>query len=132
MEDNNDVIYDSGFSTPVTCVCMEDAPAIVKAVSLHTTVLPVKTELDQMAEGLELFGIIRLIREHPSLMQPLFVFDPVDAKLTVDQIVQLFDVVFSPEGSTKRIAEEATFMHWNDFIYDLANGLIGKDIVYLN
>ena len=65
-------------------------------------------------------------------MQPLFVLDPVDAKLTVDQIVQLFDVVFSTKGSTKRIVEEGTFMHWNDFIQDLDNGLIGKDIVYLN
>ena len=68
---------------------MNDIPDIVKAVCLHTTVLSMKAELDQIAEGLEIFDIINLVRDHPSLMQPLFVLNPVDAQLTVDKITPL-------------------------------------------
>lgn len=110
---------------------MNDIPDIVKAVCLHTTVLSLKAELDQIAEGLELFSIINLVRDHPSLMQPLFVLNPVDAQLTVDRITPLFDITYSPQGSTKRVTEEATFMHWNEFLHDLSNGQIGKNTVHV-
>ena len=52
--DSSDIIYDSGFAIPVNRVRVDDIPDIMKAVCLHTTVLAVKAELDQMAEGLAL------------------------------------------------------------------------------
>ena len=124
--ESSDIVYDSGFATPVSSVHTDNIPDIVKAVCLHTTVLSVKAELDQMAEGLELFGILNLVRDHPSVMQSLFVFNPHDAQLTVDQMGALFDTTYSPQGSTKRVIEEAAFMHWDEFLHDLGNGLIGR------
>lgn len=116
----------SGFSTPVSRVTLDDVPVITKAVFLHETVLSVKSEIDQLAEGLDLFGIRQLIKAHPSLMKPLFVYDSQNVKLTVDKMSSLFQVVYSPHGTSNRILEEATFLHWHDFLNDLANGLIGK------
>ena len=58
-------------------------------------------------------------------MQSLFVLNPRDAQLTVDQMGALFDTIYSPQGSTKRVIEEATFMNWDEFLHDLGNGLIG-------
>ena len=84
-----------------------------------------------MAEGLELFRIINLVREYPLSMQPLFTFDPVAAKLTYDQLVELLNVVFSPQGSTKQVSEEATFMHWDEFLHDLSNGAIGTKYTHV-
>ena len=109
----------------MTHASLENVPDIVKAVCLQTTLLNVKfkAELDQMVEGLKLFDVISLLRQHPLKFKSLFVFDPVDSVLTVNQIVALFDVVYSPQGSSKRVSEEATFMHWDEFLHDLAHGL---------
>ena len=62
---------------------------IVRAVCLQTTLLNVKAELDQMAEGLKLFNVISLLRQHPQKID-------VDSVLTLDQMVALFDVEYSP------------------------------------
>ena len=98
--ENSDIVYDSGFATPVSTIHTDNIPDIVKAVCLHTTVLSVKAELDQVAEGLQLFGILNLIRDHPLVMQSLFVLNPQDSQLTVDQMGAWFDTTYSPQGST--------------------------------
>ena len=90
------------------------------------TILNVKAELDQMVEGLKLFDVISLLRQYPLKFKSLFVFDSVDSVLTLDQIVALFDVVYSPQGSSKRVSEESTFMHWDEFLHDLGDGLVGR------
>ena len=78
--------------------------------------------LDQMVEGLKLFDVISLLQQHPLKFKSLFVFDPVDSVLTVDQVVALFDVVYSTQGSSKHVSEEATLMHCDDFLHNLAHG----------
>ena len=110
MEDSSEIIFDSGFTVPVTQVSLENVQDIVRAVCLQSTLLNMKAELDQMAEGLRLFNVISLLRQHPQKLKSLFVFD-VDSVLTVDQMVALFDVAYSPQRSTKRVSEEATYIY---------------------
>lgn len=119
-----DIVYDSGFAVPVTCVTLADVPAITTAVVLHTTLLPVKAELDQLAEGLHLFGVLSLLRQYPVVMQPLFMQQ--DSQLTITQMVGSLDIEYSPHSTSKRVLEEATFMHFDEFINDIGNGMIGK------
>lgn len=109
----------------MTQASLENVPDIVRAVCLQTTLLNMKAELDQMAEGLKLFNVISLLRQYPLKFKSFFIFD-VDSVLTVDQMVALFDVAYSPQGSSKRVSEEATFMHWDEFLHDLAHGLVGR------
>lgn len=125
MEDGSDLIYDSGFSVPISRVSLKDVPTIIEAVCLHTTIFPVKAALDQLVEGLQLFNVISLIKSHPDKIKSLFVHDPRYSQLTVDQMVALFEVVYSLQGSSKRVKEEATFMHYNEFLNDVANGAVG-------
>ena len=89
MEDSSEIIFDSGFTVPVTQVSLENVQDIVRAVCLQTTLLNMKAELDQMAEGLKLFNVISLLRQHPQKID-------VDSVLTLDQMVALFDVEYSP------------------------------------
>ena len=125
MEDRYSVVFDCGFATPVNKVTVKDVPLITKAVSLHATVFLVKAELDQLADGLELFGIVGLMRKHPNKMKPLFVYDPMD-KPTAELMIALFDVHFSPPGTSKRVTEETAILYWNELLQDMANGLISK------
>ena len=60
-DDKCAVVYDSGFTLPITKVCIQDIP-IVRAVILHSTLIPIKSELDQLTQGLEICGILPLIR----------------------------------------------------------------------
>ena len=90
MEDSSKIIFNSGFTVPVTQASLENVRDIVRAVCLQTTLLNMKAELDQMAEGLKLFNVLQ---QHPLKFISLFVFD-VDSVLTVEQMVALFDVVY--------------------------------------
>ena len=46
------VIFDAGFSTPITSVSVADIDGIVRAVCLHTVLAPVKCELDQRSQSM--------------------------------------------------------------------------------
>ena len=125
MEEKCAVVFDAGFSTPITQVTLADVPLIVRAVCLNTVVSPVKCELDQLASGLALFGILDLVKSHPKDMAALFVHDST-SKLTAEIMMGLFSMRFSPVGSSKRIAEESVIQNWNEFLQDLDQGVISK------
>lgn len=127
MEDSYSVVFDCGFAVPITKVTMKDIPLITKAVCLHSTLAEVKAELDQLATGLELFGILSLIRLHSLKMKSLFVYDENDEP-SVELMIALFDIQFSPSGSSKRITEEDTVQNWNEFLQDLGNNIISECI----
>ena len=57
-------------------VQVSDIPSIIKAVSVNLTVVSVKSELDQLAEGLSLFRVLELLKSYPRKFQSLFVCDP--------------------------------------------------------
>jgi hypothetical protein len=60
-----------------------------------------QAELDQLAEGLRLFGVLSLIQHHSQQFKPLFVSDV----LTVSCMTTLFETTFSRHGSTLREVE---------------------------
>ena len=124
-DDKCAVVYDSGFSLPITKVTIEDIPTIVRAVTLHSTLMPIKSELDQLTKGLEICGILPLIRKYPHVMKELFVYD-ADDKITVELMVAIFDVKYSEQGSSRRELEERTIQFWNEFIIDVGSSAISK------
>ena len=120
-EDPADVVYMSGFSTPITKVTLDDNPVVLKAVSIHSCIGPIKAELDQLKEGLNLFNVIDLIKKQT---RELFV-STGSAKLTVNNMLDLFEFSFSLEGSNAREAEEANILHWNEFLMEVEKNLAG-------
>jgi hypothetical protein len=71
-----EVIISCGFTKPVSAICVEDVPHLVKCVSLHATILVIKAELDQLVEGLAVTGVLEMMRRHPQLCRKLFVPEP--------------------------------------------------------
>ena len=47
-------MFASGFAKPIMQVTFEDLPSICQMVRIHSSVLPVKAELDHLKEGLSL------------------------------------------------------------------------------
>ena len=56
-------VYASGFSTPITQVTMDDIPLLLKIICVHSCVVPIKAELDQLKEGLNLFNVIDILKD---------------------------------------------------------------------
>ena len=126
-DDKCAVVYDSGFTLPITKVCIQDIPIIVRAVTLHSTLMPIKSELDQLTQGLEICGILPLIRKYPRVMKELFMYNP-DDKITVELMMGMFDVKYSEQGSSRRELEERTIQFWNEFLIDVGNSAISKSL----
>ena len=77
-EDRFSIVFDCGSSTsstPITKATVDHISSIIKAVSLHC-VLRVKAEIDQIAEGLELFNVFKLIRKYPAKIQGMLICNP--------------------------------------------------------
>ena len=122
LEDRFSIVFDCGFSTPITKVTVDHISSIIKAVSLHC-VLRIKAEIDQIAEGLELFNVLRLIRKYPTKIRGLFIFNP-DCKATLDEMTILFQPKYSNDQSSRKVIEEASVMYWNEFLQDVSHGII--------
>ena len=75
LEDRFSIVLDCGSSTPITKATVDHISSIIKAVSLRC-VLRVKAEIDQIAEGMELFNILKLIRKYSAKIQGMLICNP--------------------------------------------------------
>lgn len=124
-EDRFDIVFDCGFAVPVSRVTLEHIPMLIKAICIHSAVVPIKAELDQLSEGLKLFHLIDIVRKWPQKMKELFTCSP-NTKLNAQEMIRLFEIELSPIGSNSRQLEEATVIHWNEFLQEVEHGLAGK------
>ena len=109
----------------VTKVKVTDIASIIRTVALNLTAVGVKSELDQLAEGLQLFQVLELLKCHPKKCQSLFVHNTW-CKLTAEQMITLFHPQFSATGSSRRVIEDDLIQNWNEFLQDVSNGMISK------
>ena len=66
-----DIVLETGYRKPLGTV--SDKEEIIRVLKRYHTLIKVKAEIDQFIEGLQCLGIDHLIKEHPDLMEPLFV-----------------------------------------------------------
>ena len=71
--DSIDIVMEAGYSKPIASVAIDDKTALIRTLALHFTILRSKAVLDQFKEGLCTLGVIDAIKQHPSIMEPLFV-----------------------------------------------------------
>ena len=121
LEDRFSIVFDCGFSTPITKITFEHISSIIKALSLHCA-LRVKAEIDQIAEGLELFNVLRLIRKYPAKIRGMFICNPHPA--TLDDMTVLFQPKYLNDQSSRKVVEEASIMYWNEFLQDVSHGVL--------
>ena len=68
------MLVDFGFTKPLPTIKSTDVSQLVKCASLHSTLLRIKSELDQFISGLHSPGVLEAIREYPSFFSPMFEF----------------------------------------------------------
>ena len=104
---------------------MGDIPVLWKIISVHSCIVPIKAELDQLQEGLKLFNVIDILKSFPIQTKQLFVSGG-SISLSLDTMLELFEFDFSVQGSNARETEEATVVHWNEFLTEVDKQLAGK------
>ena len=68
-----DVLLECGYAKPLSKLKAIDVPQLIKNATLHSTILKIKSELDQFIDGLNEAGILHSIRQYPDFFRPLFV-----------------------------------------------------------
>ncbi|KAM4563611.1 G2/M phase-specific E3 ubiquitin-protein ligase-like [Odontesthes bonariensis] len=93
---------------------------MIRAVILHANLrlLPI---LQQMKEGLSLFGLGNIMARHPDICRPLFV--PGDeVTVDADYINSILLAEHNEEGSMRRAREVAIMQYFQDFLQELEEG----------
>lgn len=110
-----DFRFDIGVAQPSQNLHLQDCMRIVKSCATHFTIHSIKTELDQICDGLNCMGVLQLMRNNPALLRPLFLPQPL-CPLSADYMINLFVTKFSPLGCNTREEEEAVVMKWVQFL----------------
>ena len=107
--------YDIGIATPSNIIELKDSMNIIKLCSSHFTIHAIKSELDQLCDGLSTMGVLRLLKANNTVFHPLFL-SRKPTSLTADQMINMFVTRFSPQGSNIREKEEAVSMKWIQYL----------------
>jgi hypothetical protein len=75
-----------------------------------------RSALEQFKEGLEVLGILHVMKRYPKEFEQLFCFQAT--KLTAFMLQTLFSTTYSPSGSNCRAKDELIVMHWRDVLQD--------------
>ena len=68
-----DMLLDCGCTKPLSQLKLDDVPQLIKLAALHSTVLKIKSELDQFITGISEAGCLHAIQEYFALFRPMFV-----------------------------------------------------------
>lgn len=109
--------YELGFVRPSTQLTQADVPMIVSIISYHISVESCRSELDQLAEGLQLFGFLQLAIDNPTPMSSLLEIE--HHRLTADRLQDLLNRTFAEAGSTARLREENISILLNNILFDI-------------
>lgn len=77
----NDMEYESlvletGFRIPLCRITCADKASVKNALRDYHSLVKIKSELDQFADGLKIMGVLQAMRKYPSWLAPLLSKDP--------------------------------------------------------
>ncbi|XP_065892745.1 uncharacterized protein [Dysidea avara] len=75
-DDKDDLSYlvtDTGYRIPLTCLKVADKANLCKAVREYHTIIKVLPEINQFGEGLEVLGVLTMVRKYPELLSLYFI-----------------------------------------------------------
>ena len=116
LENDAQYIKDCGFIKPVVKMTLEDLKEIKETVCTEYLIMKSINEIQQFQEGLDVLGMGKLLKAHPTPCRALFTHNP--KVVTGYDLDKLFLPILSNEGSNIREKEEAVVMNWKDYIYD--------------
>ena len=97
--------FECGYTKPWTRVSIEDKEDVIRIIALDHLVYRVHAEIDQLAEGLQIAGVLQALKSNPNECSALFSGGKV--QLTAMALAELLDPLYSDYGSNKRDVEES-------------------------
>ena len=94
---------------------------MIHYICLHHTLLYSLPDTEQFINGLQLCGLLEIVRQVPEKSRMLFQVCEGN-RLTTEIVDKLFKVQFSPEGSNKRSQEEAIAFNFTRLLEDIEIG----------
>ena len=116
--------FDAGVCMPSSTVNINKKSDIIQALLTHYFVHVIRSELEQLKNGLSMLGVLDLLHSHPSLLKPLFLAGG-KPHMTCDHIIKLFCVCWCPSGSNRREVEESVILGWTEYIHKSQSFLVG-------
>ncbi|KAL9951675.1 hypothetical protein ACROYT_G044393 [Oculina patagonica] len=113
---------------------LKSRPAVLKSLLLKSFLEPKIAMIEQMAQGLSLFGVLDAMRKHSSLLASVFTPEGW-SDVTCDELMQLMIPDFSDDGTRMKELEVNAFKYFADFITSLhyeepkEQGLSVKDVM---
>lgn len=99
-----------------------------RSLLLKSFLEPKRAMIEQMAQGLSLFGVLDMMRKHRSLLASVFTFERWH-DITSEELIHLMVPQYSDEGTKMKDLEINVFKHSMDFITSLQYA--GKELTYL-
>ena len=62
-----DALLECGFTKPLSQLKLDDVLPLINSVSLHSTLLKIKSEVDQFKDGLNQAGVLHSIQKYPEV-----------------------------------------------------------------
>ena len=113
--------FKAGYTKPI--VTFEDKASLIRYICLHYTLLYSLPHMEQFINGLQLYGLLEIVRQVPEKSRMLFQVCEGN-RLTAEIVDELFKVQFSPEGSNRRPQEEAIAFNFTRLLEDIESGAI--------
>lgn len=83
----------------------ENRVAAMQLVAAHEAFYKRKLSIDQFCKGLDVLGVLNLIRGHPELMQPFFVHN-ADSQLTPELLFDQFNNIEKELDGTREVMRQ--------------------------
>ncbi|XP_019857667.1 PREDICTED: G2/M phase-specific E3 ubiquitin-protein ligase-like [Amphimedon queenslandica] len=115
-------LFETGYKKPISSLTLHNKEELTNVISTYHTLIKVKAQIDQFVKGLESLNIHSYMVKFPAIMKTLFVKE--NEKLTAEYVKGLIKVKFSDKESLLRQKEEATYMHFVDFLDECEEGSI--------
>ncbi|XP_038062626.1 uncharacterized protein LOC119733122 [Patiria miniata] len=94
---------------------------LIGAACKHYLIFDQHAQLNTLLRGMDFYGMKQYAQSYPDCIRSIF-GSVADRKLDADQVFDLFDIKYSEEGSNNREKEEATTMHFLDFLEKCGTG----------
>ena len=77
---------DTGYRIPFTLLKVTDKASLCKAIREYHTIIKILPEINQFGEGLEVLGVMTMIRKNPKLLSLYFIDEvnrPIDKGMCI-------------------------------------------------
>ena len=118
-----DSLRDMGYAKPIV---ISNKKEFLRTATIHYTLVHSICELNQFIDGLNVVGVLQILRNHP--VESRAILQCSCNKLTAETVDGLFTYNLSDEGSNRNQQEKSILFFWSQFLEDVERGEIQKEV----